>query len=121
MARANRKAGHCKSRTILVFRRKSDRSIEFPGEWAGEAEFTIGRTTSSQPASASCSRFDLLAFDSRRRIRIGEMTVVFWAETMVDERIASEAERLLSAAMADPPADAQAASAVDASAGARAG
>ena len=54
----------------------------------------------------------LLAFDSRRRIRIGEMTVVFWAETTVDERSASDAERLLSGAMAEPPADAQAASAV---------
>ena len=54
----------------------------------------------------------LLAFDSRRRIRIGEMTVVFWAETTADERTGSEAERLLSGAMAKPPADAQAASAV---------
>ena len=54
----------------------------------------------------------LLAFDSRRRIRIGEMTVVFWAEAAGDERSASEAERLLSGAMAEPPADAQAASAV---------
>ena len=54
----------------------------------------------------------LLAFDSRRRIRIGEMTVVFWAEAAGDERSASDAERLLSAAMAEPPADAQAASAV---------
>ena len=54
----------------------------------------------------------LLAFDSRRRIRIGEMTVVFWAETTGDERSASEAERLLSGAMAEPPADAQAAGAV---------
>ena len=54
----------------------------------------------------------LLAFDSRRRIRIGEMTVVFWSETTADECTASEAERLLSAAMAEPPADAQAASAV---------
>ena len=54
----------------------------------------------------------LLAFDSRWRIRIGEMTVVFWAEAAADERIASEAERLLSAAMAEPPADAKAASAV---------
>ena len=54
----------------------------------------------------------LLAFDSRRRIRIGEMTVVFWAETTADEGIASDAERLLSAAMDETPADAQAASAV---------
>ena len=54
----------------------------------------------------------LLAFDSRRRIRIGEMTVVLWAETTADERTASEAERLLSGAMAEPPADAPAASAV---------
>ena len=54
----------------------------------------------------------LLAFGSRRRIRIGEMTVVFWAEAAGDERTASEAERLLSGAMAEPPADAQAASAV---------
>ena len=54
----------------------------------------------------------LLAFDSRRRIRIGEMTLVFWAETAADERTASEAERLLSGAMAEPPADAKAASAL---------
>ena len=54
----------------------------------------------------------LLAFDSRRRIRIGEMTVVFWAEAAGDERSASEAEHLLAGAMAEPPADAQAASAV---------
>ena len=54
----------------------------------------------------------LLAFDSRRRIRIGEMTVVFWAETTADERSALDAERLLSGAMAEPPADAHAASAV---------
>ena len=54
----------------------------------------------------------LLAFDNRRRIRIGEMTVVFWAEAAADERSAAEAERLLSAAMTEPPADAQAASAV---------
>ena len=54
----------------------------------------------------------LLAFGSRRRIRIGEMTVVFWAETTADERTASEAERLLSATMVEAPADAQAANAV---------
>ena len=48
----------------------------------------------------------LLAFDSRRRIRIGEMTVVFWAEAAGDERSASEAERLLSGAMAEPLAHA---------------
>ena len=54
----------------------------------------------------------LLAFDSPRRIRIGEMTVVFWAETTADEHVASEAERLLSGAMAEPPADAHAPSAV---------
>ena len=54
----------------------------------------------------------LLAFDSRRRIRIGEMTVVFWAEASTHERAATEAERLLSAAMVEPQADAQAASAV---------
>ena len=53
-----------------------------------------------------------LAFDSRRRIRIGEMTVVFWAEATADERSALEAERLLSGAMVEPPADAKAASAV---------
>ena len=40
------------------------------------------------------------------------MTVVFWAEAAGDERTASEAERLLSGAIAEPPADAQAASAV---------
>ena len=60
----------------------------------------------------ACALNALLAFDSRRRIRIGELTVLFWAETTADERIASEAERLLSATMAEPPADAQAASAV---------
>ena len=54
----------------------------------------------------------LLAFDSRRRIRIGEMTVVFWAEAAADERTAPDVEHLLSAAMTEPPADAQAASAV---------
>ena len=54
----------------------------------------------------------LLAFDSRRRIRIGEMTVVFWAEAVGDERTAPDVEHLLSAAMTEPPADAQAASAV---------
>ena len=54
----------------------------------------------------------LLAFDSRRRIRIGEMTVVFWAEAAVDERSTSNAECLLSAAITEPPADAQTASAV---------
>ena len=54
----------------------------------------------------------LFAFDSRRRIRIGEMTVVFWAEATADERSALEAERLLSGAMVEPPADAKAASAV---------
>ena len=53
----------------------------------------------------------LLAPDSRRRLRIGEMTVVFWAEA-AHERTAAHAERVLSAAMAEPPADAAAASAV---------
>ena len=66
---------------------------------------------SIQAAYAYASALNaLLAFDSRRRIRIGEMTVVFWAEAAADERSASEAERLLSAAMAEPLADAQAAS-----------
>ena len=68
---------------------------------------------SIQAAFAYASALNaLLAFDSRRRIRIGEMTVVFWAETTGDERTASQAERLLSAAMVEPPGDAQAASAV---------
>ena len=54
----------------------------------------------------------LLAFDSRRWIRIGEMTVVVWAEAVGDERTAAQAERLLWGAMTEPSADAQAASAV---------
>ena len=68
---------------------------------------------SIQAAFAYASALNaLLAFDSRRWIRIGEMTVVFWAEAAADERAASQAERLLWGAMAEPPADAQAASAV---------
>ena len=54
----------------------------------------------------------LLAPESRRRVRIGDMTVVFWAEAAADERTAPDVEHLLSAAMTEPPADAQAASAV---------
>ena len=54
----------------------------------------------------------LLAPESRRRVRIGDMTVVFWAEAVGDERTAPDVEHLLSAAMTEPPADAQAASAV---------
>ena len=37
----------------------------------------------------------LLAFDSRRRIRIGEMTVVFWADVTGDVDTASQVEALL--------------------------
>ena len=38
--RANRKAGHCGARVILIVERKTGRSAGFPGERAGETEFT---------------------------------------------------------------------------------
>ena len=54
----------------------------------------------------------LLAFDSQRRVRIGETTVVFWADATADERTASHAEDLIASAMAERAVDATAASAV---------
>ena len=43
----------------------------------------------------------LLAFDSRQRIRIGEMTVVFWADVTGDVDTASQVEALLSHAIVE--------------------
>ena len=42
----------------------------------------------------------LLAFDSRQRVRVGETTMVFWADATSDERAASETQALFSGAMA---------------------
>ena len=67
---------------------------------------------SMHAAFAYASALDaLLAIDSRQRVRIGGMTVVFWAETTAGDGTAPEAERLLSAAIGEPPAAAEAASA----------
>ncbi len=46
----------------------------------------------------------LLAPDSRRRVRIGDTTTVFWAEASGDEASAKAAEDLFSI-LADPPSD----------------
>ena len=68
---------------------------------------------STQAAFAYASALNaLLAFDNRQRIRIGDMTVVLWAETAGDDDGAEEAERLVSTALIDPGANALAASAV---------
>ena len=40
--RANRKAGHCGARVILIVERKPGRSARFQGGRAGEALFTYG-------------------------------------------------------------------------------
>ena len=58
---------------------------------------------SIQAAFAYASALNaLLAFESRRRIRIGEMTVVFWAHTTgEDAHATANAEALLSQAIAE--------------------
>ena len=48
----------------------------------------------------------LLAYDSRRRIQVGDTTTVFWAEARDDEHAAMAAENLF-AMLADPPTDAE--------------
>lgn len=47
----------------------------------------------------------LLERDSRRRIRIGDATTVFWAEAAGDEAHAAEAEDLFSLMLDPPPTD----------------
>ena len=47
----------------------------------------------------------LLERDSRRRIRIGDATTVFWAEAARDEAHAAAAEDLFSAILEPPPTD----------------
>ena len=64
---------------------------------------------SVQAAFAYASALNaLLAFESRRRLRIGDLTVVFWAEAAGGEHSAEQAERLVSRTMTDPGADAPA-------------
>ena len=46
LARANRKAGHCRARTILVFGQTPDRLVEFPGEKAVRRNSRSGSTDS---------------------------------------------------------------------------